>query len=145
MIVDDLPTGSWYLFIANVFISYFFQFVGFLFTYLLHTTHAAKYGSRVGLGLTLIQYGFYSRRQFADEIGEVVETGPSWNETMGMMPGMGMSTGSYDPSLTRADILNGTMEDGNIEGYDLTSRDWVAFLLMTLGESHTSCEPENGF
>ncbi|KAJ2965417.1 hypothetical protein NUW54_g14125 [Trametes sanguinea] len=29
----------------------------FVLTYLLHTTHAAKYGSRAGLGLTLIQYG----------------------------------------------------------------------------------------
>ncbi|KAJ3559650.1 hypothetical protein NM688_g222 [Phlebia brevispora] len=133
MIVDDLPTGSWYLFLANVFISYFFQFIGFLFTYLLHTTHAAKYGSRVGLGLTLIQYGFYSRRQFADEIGEVVGAGPSWNETMGMMPGIGMQQGSYDPSLVPTDTTNGTTDGTTFEGYDLTSRDWVAFLLMTLG------------
>ena len=134
MIVDDLPTGSWSLFLANIFISYFFQFVGFLFTYLLHTSHAAKYGSRVGLGLTLIQYGFYSRRQFADEIGEVVQTGPSWNETMSMMPGMGMSTGSYDPSLTTPNATNGTIVDITLGEYDLTSRDWVAFLMMTLGE-----------
>lgn len=38
-----------------------FQFVGFLLTYLLHTTHAAKHGSRAGLGITLIQYGFTIR------------------------------------------------------------------------------------
>lgn len=30
---------------------------GFLLTYLLHTTHAAKNGSRAGLGITLIQLG----------------------------------------------------------------------------------------
>lgn len=42
-------------------ISMSFQVVGFLLTYLLHTTHAAKNGSRAGLGITLIQYGFYMR------------------------------------------------------------------------------------
>lgn len=121
MIVDELPTGSIYLFLANIFISYFFQFIGFLFTYLLHTTHAAKYGSRVGLGLTLIQFGFYSRRQAEDDASDTLP-GPSWNETIHMMPGMG-----------------GEMNAGNstmvvVQDYDVGSRDWVAFLLMTLGE-----------
>ena len=40
-------------------ISMSFSLVGFLLTYLLHTTHAAKNGSRAGLGVTLVQYGFY--------------------------------------------------------------------------------------
>jgi len=34
-----------------------FTLAGFLLTYLLHTTHAAKNGSRAGLGITLIQLG----------------------------------------------------------------------------------------
>ena len=42
-------------------ISMSFYLVGFLLTYLLHTTHAAKNGSRAGLGITLVQYGFYMR------------------------------------------------------------------------------------
>ncbi|KAG6819355.1 hypothetical protein H0H93_012570 [Arthromyces matolae] len=61
VIIDDLPVGRVWIFFSNLFISFFFQFVGFLFTYLLHTSHAAKFGSRAGLGLTLIQFGFYSR------------------------------------------------------------------------------------
>jgi hypothetical protein len=44
-----------------------FQFVGFLLTYVLHTTHAAKYGSRVGLGITLIQFGLGLRAR-AEEL-----------------------------------------------------------------------------
>lgn len=32
-----------------------------MLTYLLHTTHAAKDGARAGLGVSLIQYGFYVR------------------------------------------------------------------------------------
>lgn len=42
-------------------ISMSFQLVGFLLTYLLHTTHAAKNGSRAGLGINLVQWGFYMR------------------------------------------------------------------------------------
>ena len=48
-------------------VSVSFQFVGFLLTYVLHTTHAAKYGSRVGLGITLIQFGLNTRSK-AEEL-----------------------------------------------------------------------------
>ncbi|KAK2628941.1 hypothetical protein QTJ16_002044 [Diplocarpon rosae] len=53
--VDGLPVGSVFSFIWNGMISMSFQLVGFLLTYLLHTTHAAKNGSRAGLGITLYQ------------------------------------------------------------------------------------------
>ncbi|KAJ5172907.1 hypothetical protein N7492_005500 [Penicillium capsulatum] len=59
--VDGLPVGSVFSFVWNAMISMSFQLVGFLLTYLLHTTHAAKNGSRAGLGLTLVQYGFYMK------------------------------------------------------------------------------------
>lgn len=61
MVIDNLPVGSVFAFLWNLLVSVSFQFVGFLLTYLLHTTHASKYGSRAGLGVTLIQYGFYMR------------------------------------------------------------------------------------
>ncbi len=61
VLVDGLPVGNFFAFVWNLLISMAFQFVGFLLTYLLHTTHAAKNGSRAGLGVTLIQYGFYLR------------------------------------------------------------------------------------
>jgi hypothetical protein len=51
-----------------VIVSVSFQFVGFLLTYVLHTTHSAKYGSRAGLGLTLIQFGLTLRSRAADLI-----------------------------------------------------------------------------
>lgn len=126
MIVDDLPTGSWYLFAANVFISYFFQFIGFLFTYLLHTTHAAKFGSRVGLGITLIQFGFQSRRRPEDGLVEV-QPGPGWNATMASN-----ADGEFHAMATTT-LANGTVVEVPLESLDLTSRDWVSFLLMTLG------------
>jgi len=52
-----------------VIVSFSFQFVGFLLTYVLHTTHTAKYGSRVGLGFTMIQFGFNLRAR-AEELIE---------------------------------------------------------------------------
>ena len=122
MVVDDLPTGSWLLFFANVFISWFFQFIGFLFAYLLHTTHAAKYGARVGLGLTLIQFGFYSRKQIIEDVIEISPGSPSWNSTMPGMPGMGAPVDGNGAAGT----------DMNPE--EVGSRDWIAFLLMTLGK-----------
>lgn len=59
--VDGLAVGHVFGFIWNMVVSMSFQFVGFLLTYVLHTTHASKQGSRAGLGITLIQYGFYLR------------------------------------------------------------------------------------
>ncbi|WWD16265.1 hypothetical protein CI109_100691 [Kwoniella shandongensis] len=57
ILIDGMPSGNFFGFFWNLIVSVSFQFVGFLLTYVLHTTHAAKYGSRVGLGLTMIQLG----------------------------------------------------------------------------------------
>ena len=59
--MDGMPVGSFFSFIWNGMISVSFHIVGFLLTYLLHSTHAAKNGSRAGLGMTLIRYGFYMK------------------------------------------------------------------------------------
>ncbi|KAF9466574.1 hypothetical protein BDZ94DRAFT_1251260 [Collybia nuda] len=112
MIIDDLPSGSFWIFAINLFISFFFQFVGFLLTYLLHTSHAAKFGSRAGLGLTLIQFGFYSRTMnFIDA--------PDDKDT---------ATGGEPTSDTGEAPIP---DDGFIPG--ITSKDWLSFLFMTIG------------
>ncbi|QIX00771.1 hypothetical protein AMS68_006288 [Peltaster fructicola] len=59
--VDGLLVGSLFSFVWNMLISIAFQLIGFLLCYLLHTTHAAKHGSRAGLGVTLLQFGFQMR------------------------------------------------------------------------------------
>ena len=61
ILIDGMPSGNLFSFFWNVVVSFAFQFVGFLLTYVLHTTHSAKYGSRFGLGMTLIQFGFTLR------------------------------------------------------------------------------------
>ncbi|KIM39792.1 hypothetical protein M413DRAFT_446718 [Hebeloma cylindrosporum] len=124
MIIDDLPTGSFLIFCLNVFISFFFQFVGFLLTYLLHTSHAAKFGSRAGLGLTLIQYGFYSRTMSLGDDGQ-----PDGTSGTGTEDSWAAALGGTDvhapvptaPNPTQADMMSST------------SKDWLSFLFMTLG------------
>lgn len=56
--IEGLPVGNIANLIWNMVVSSSFQFVGFLITYVLHTSHAAKQGSRFGLGLTFIGYAW---------------------------------------------------------------------------------------
>ncbi|KAG2145289.1 uncharacterized protein EDB93DRAFT_1104750 [Suillus bovinus] len=115
MIVGDLPSGSILTFISNLFVSFLFQFIGFLLTYLLHTTHAAKFGSRAGLGLTLIQYGFYSRT--AVNIYPAPDS--NGDPDVLMLSSPPSSSAPVPPENTV--ILN------------MFSREWLSFILMTVG------------
>lgn len=121
MIIDDLPSGSIFTFVANLFTSFFFQFVGFLLTYLLHTTHAAKFGSRAGLGLTLIQFGFYSRPG-EDGFGMPPENPPEIQR---------ISERSFLPAASPPPPPEHPPTGSVI--LTLASKEWLSFLLMTLG------------
>ncbi|WWC69098.1 uncharacterized protein I206_103034 [Kwoniella pini CBS 10737] len=68
ILIDGMPGGNFFGFFWNLIVSFSFQFVGFLLTYVLHTTHAAKYGSRVGLGMTMISIGLNLRSKAEDLI-----------------------------------------------------------------------------
>ncbi|KAJ3788038.1 hypothetical protein GGU10DRAFT_347142 [Lentinula aff. detonsa] len=125
MLVDDLPSGSVWVFFVNLTISWFFQFVGFLLTFILHTSHAAKCGSRAGLGLTLIQYGFYSR---SSSVG-------GWNDGGNSAGVEIITTDRTDPPIPSS-LLNdsGIVDPGAQEVVSgVSSRDWLSFLLMTIG------------
>ncbi|CAK7892704.1 metal homeostatis protein Bsd2p [[Candida] anglica] len=56
--VEGLPVGNVANFVWNGLVTVAFQFIGFVLCYLLHTSHAAKQGSRTGLGITFIIYGY---------------------------------------------------------------------------------------
>lgn len=123
--MDNLPTGSIFVFGANLFTSFFFQFIGFLLTYLLATSHSARYGSRAGLGLTLIQYGFYSR--MPDEAGSdsTASDGSSvWPPQPTTSEPTLLSTSPTDASSTESTIVG------------VSVREWMSFFLMTLGTSY---------
>ncbi|KAJ8657680.1 hypothetical protein O0I10_006495 [Lichtheimia ornata] len=58
VLIEGLPVGNLLQFGWNLCISVSFQFIGFMLTYLFSTTHAARNGSRCGLGATFVQFGF---------------------------------------------------------------------------------------
>ncbi|PWN39660.1 hypothetical protein IE81DRAFT_274200, partial [Ceraceosorus guamensis] len=131
LIVEGLPVGNFFGFAWNLMVSMSFQFVGFLLTYLLHTTHAARCGSRAGLGITLIQYGLFLRTR------NLPSSDP--------LPGHAGSPDGNAPGSTpnEAIVISGDMNsaNGNAGG---SGRDdglfpveegaqWLSYILMVLG------------
>lgn len=108
--VDGLPVGTFFSFIWNAMISMSFQFVGFLLTYLLASSHAARNGSRAGLGVILIQYGFYMR------------------DTPG-----GADGGTVLPDPDNMAGENGPMPDDSMPAEQLPKLEWMSYLLMVIG------------
>ncbi|KAF8272579.1 hypothetical protein EI94DRAFT_1718312, partial [Lactarius quietus] len=113
-------------------------FVGFLLTYLLHTTHAARFGSRAGLGVTLIQYGFALRSSKAEDdpsangwLGGDVQSTPTFGtkeEAEDYYRKLNITMVDGMPSGT---IPGATMDDVNFANEATT--DWLSFFLMTIG------------
>ncbi|CAG8972853.1 hypothetical protein HYALB_00001272 [Hymenoscyphus albidus] len=122
--VDGLPVGSVFSFIWNAMISMSFQLVGFLLTYLLHTTHAAKNGSRAGLGITLVQYGFYMK-------GNNEHPGPNpANDPQYAQP-PDPNSHDFDPSQVQAGAAGMDGSSGGIG--DIGGSEWLAYVLMIVG------------
>lgn len=121
-------------------ISMSFQFVGFLLTYLLHTTHAAKNGSRAGLGITLIQYGFYMRSGPSQKAGG--GDGGSGND---MTQPADPNSIDFDPnsvSDNAAAVASAAMAANGQGGASssssstlasIASSEWLAYVLMIIG------------
>ncbi|KAH8831755.1 hypothetical protein DL96DRAFT_1588899 [Flagelloscypha sp. PMI_526] len=134
MLVDDLPTGSFLTFLVTMGISFFFQIVGFLLTYLLHTSHAGRYGALGGLGMTLIQFGFYTKQREDDPETLALET--QWWETHGVGIVTGTATASF-PTATlgvRDDAADAAVPtDDSYVVTSLATKDWLAFFVMTVG------------
>ncbi|KIK67992.1 hypothetical protein GYMLUDRAFT_155118 [Collybiopsis luxurians FD-317 M1] len=141
MIIDSLPTGSLFSFLWNMLVSISFQFVGFLLTYLLHTTHAARLGSRAGLGITLIQYGFALRAKL--EGGGIGEENP-WEETWRIgedkpnFPTAAEASSSdfyksYNSSLGNNSSTTGLTEEQTSMYVADATTEWLSFFLMTVG------------
>ncbi|KAK0199190.1 hypothetical protein DFS33DRAFT_1376550 [Desarmillaria ectypa] len=109
MIIDDLPSGSVWMFFVNIFISFFFQIIGFILTHLLHTSHAAKFG-----------YGFYYRSIESDDT-----TGDDDAITWPPLPVETPDNTDASTAVTNPDDVQ------VISG--LSMRDWISFILMTAG------------
>lgn len=103
-------------------ISMSFQLVGFLLTYLLHTTHAAKNGSRAGLGITLVQYGFTMKG--ASSLAP--NDGPGGNFDTGAPPDP--NSHDFDPDKITPNGPEMTPASSGI-----STSDWLAYGLMIVG------------
>jgi hypothetical protein len=116
--VEGLPVGSPINFAWNMMVSSAFQFIGFLLTYLLHTSHAAKQGSRAGLGFTLFQFGFYLRPSQADNASAnpVDEFHPS-------------EPNNYNVNSAS----DGFSQNSSVSNTHSTSTSWIAIFLMAVG------------
>ena len=128
--IDGLPVGSFFSFAWNAIISMAFQLVGFLLTYLLHTTHAAKNGSRAGLGITLINYGFTMRA--AIDRGSGGGGGDNGNGNYGQPADP--NSHDFDPSAisdTTVAAVGGT--DGGEVGSGFPGQAWFSYALLIVG------------
>ncbi|RKO91493.1 hypothetical protein BDK51DRAFT_33329 [Blyttiomyces helicus] len=67
ILIEGMPIGNFFAFFVNLLVSMSFDFIGFLLTALMATSHAARTGSRCGLGITLIRYGFYIKSRATDK------------------------------------------------------------------------------
>lgn len=135
MVIDSLPTGSLFSFCWNLLVSISFQFVGFLLTYLLHTSHAARLGSRAGLGVTLIQYGFALRSRMGSSDGVVDKS--DWNDWGTDTPPAGQRQGhhhGYHYNVTWGSPIGNMTEQQTTDAFisDATN-EWLSFLLMAIG------------
>jgi hypothetical protein len=139
MIIEELPTGSVLVFVLTTLISWFFQLPGFVLTYLLHATHAGRFGSQAGLALTLIQWGFGT---------PVMGPFPPPDERPPIEPGLGPGPGAGGPPGSELPVggppedgmmRNSTMMDGNGSGLmdiqmPYSEHEWISFFLMTIGQ-----------
>ncbi|KAL8810925.1 MAG: hypothetical protein Q9223_002017 [Gallowayella weberi] len=134
--VDGLPVGSLFSFVWNGMISMSFQLVGFLLTYLLHTTHAAKNGSRAGLGITLIQYGFYMRST-SDTRRSPANNDPSFTQpsdpnSIDFDPNAVSDSATAAAAAAVAATQNGATNAHSALS-SIASSEWLAYALMIVG------------
>ncbi|KAF9924553.1 hypothetical protein FBU30_005525 [Linnemannia zychae] len=114
-LVDGLPVGGLLGFMWNMIISMSFQFVGFFLTYLLHTSHATKNGSKAGLGFTFMSMGYQMLQG-----KPLTEDGTSQDE-----PTIGSDTG-YMGNIPPASEIDPPLQSTN-EYY------WLSWFMVILG------------
>lgn len=151
--IDGLPVGSPINFIWNMMVSAAFQFIGFLLTYLLHTSHAAKQGARAGLGFTLFQYGFYlqpssssasagnpggNSKQFEPSNPNDYNVGSNRDSLSGTfhhhLSSIASSISSSASSSTSTSTsTSSTSSSSSATTATKSTSGWISFVLMTLG------------
>lgn len=136
--VAGLPVGNIVNLLWNMMVSVSFQFIGFVITYLLHTSHAAKQGSRAGLGVTLITYGyqiipknFGSKVSSTDEKFEPTDPNNSQHSFTDILKG---SLDDYKSNLNgNTNMISNASNDDSSSSYSITDSPIFAYGLVALG------------
>lgn len=119
-------------------ISISFQFVGFLLTYLLHTTHAAKNGSKAGLGITLVQWGFSMKSSLANDPTSGVGGQPEYTQPADPNS-HDINTASPDAAAAAIAAMVDSQDGGAAvpgaynPNWSYTNNEWLAYFLMIVG------------
>lgn len=94
---------------------------GFIMTSVLASTHAARFGSRAGLGATLIQTGYYMTQQ-----DNQVQEGTVWPPTTDV-------NDASKAAEAEATSAPGVMSDGMSSAEFNAITQWLSFFLMAIG------------
>ena len=116
-------------------ISMSFTLVGFLLTYLLHTTHAAKNGSKAGLGITLVLYGFQMRSD------KSAVSPPTNGQDPAFTAPQDPNSHDFDPkavsdgaaAAAAAAIADSSQQAAASGATSVANSDWLAYALMIVG------------
>lgn len=123
--IDGMPVGSFFSFVWNGMISVSIQpLIGFLLTYLLHSSHAAKNGSRSGLGITLIQWGFYMKNSPGGSAG---------GSSDGYANPPDPNSHDFDPNNVGTGGGGGGGDSGSGSNAGIPGTEWMAYILMIVG------------
>lgn len=143
LIIEGMAPGHVFSFITSFFISFSFQFIGFMLTSILAATHAAKFGSRAGLGITLVQYGFYLRSNLRDAQLAAQNDVNGWAIGSEPHPTFASPQEADDYYATRVspaaptgsfpEIPSLSNGDYSIPQEVTVATDWLSFFLMTMG------------
>lgn len=161
LIIEGMAPGHVFSFITSFFISFSFQFIGmsvrlchprhtlltclvsgFMLTSILAATHAAKFGSRAGLGITLVQYGFYLRSNLREAQLEIAEANvngwPAGTEPHPTFTSAEEADAYYSSKGAVAptglpEIPSLGSSDYGIPQEVTVATDWLSFFLMTVG------------
>lgn len=138
--VQGLPVGNIANFIWNALVTVAFQFIGFILCYLLHTSHAAKQGSRLGLGINLVMYGWDVLPTFLGNAKEVPQKIQVADPNDYEIEKSAKITGKIDNYIALGFFVqnldnNGANSDGVVDGseYGNTSAPYIAYGLISFG------------
>lgn len=157
-IIEGLAPGHILVFVTSFFVSFSFQFIGmsstcphrtrsyifligFMLTSIIASTHAGRFGSRAGLGITLVQYGFYLRSSLRDtQMAQPDVNG--WAPAAEPHPTFTSPQEANDYYATRIspvptgafpEIPSLSNGDYALPSEVTAATDWLSFFLMTVG------------